>query len=368
MRCAYIIYSQFFDRNGEKARIGGIETYIYNLCNVLASIEICPIIYQFANKDFIKEYETIKVVGVKVSSANYKRNSRVLTKKIRKYFDYENDLLIFASEEYIVPFNSKNVVAIQHGISWDIPNDRNVWLNYVKNSIRALVEYQRLNKCSRVVCVDYNFLNWYRAIFKKCDYKKFHIIPNFCDASSIEKVQVQRENMKIVFARRFVKHRGAILFANVAKKILEKYPDLEICFAGEGMCENEMRQILSGCSNVTFTSFSSNESVAFHSNFDIAVVPTIGSEGTSLSLLEAMAAGCAVVSTNVGGITNILIDGYNGSIVNATEDDVYSAVDKLIKEQETRRFYAQNGQEIARKAFSKMLWENKWLNIINSLK
>lgn len=368
MKHAYIVYSQFFDRNGEEIRIGGIETYIYNLCKVLISTDICPIIYQFANKDFIKEYETIKVIGVKVTSNNYKKNSRILTKKIQEVFNYENDIMIFASEEYVVPFKSKSVVTIQHGISWDIPNDNNVWLNYVKNSIRALIEYRRLEKCSHVICVDYNFLNWYRAIFKKYDYQKFYAIPNFCDTSYIGNIRTQRENIKIVFARRFVKHRGAILFANVAKRILEKYPDVEICFAGEGTCEREMKEILSNCSNVTFTSFTADESIAFHSDFDIAVVPTVGSEGTSLSLLEAMAAGCAVVSTNVGGITNILIDGYNGSIVNATEEDVYLAVEKLIQDKEARRLFAQKGKEIAQNAFSKILWESKWLNIINSLK
>ncbi len=368
MKHAYIVYSQFFDRNGEGILIGGIETYIYNLCKVLISTDICPIIYQFANKDFIKEYETIKVVGVKVTSTNYKKNSRILTKKIQEVFDYENDIMIFASEEYVVPFKSKNVVTIQHGISWDIPNGNNVWVNYIKNSLRALIEYRRLDKCSHVICVDYNFLNWYRAVFKKYDYKKFYAIPNFCDTSYIVKDHPKKDNIKIVFARRFVKHRGAILFANVAKRILEKYSDVEICFAGEGACEREMKTILSDCSNVTFTSFTANESIAFHSGFDIAVVPTIGSEGTSLSLLEAMAAGCAVVSTNVGGITNILIDGYNGSIVNATEEDVYSAVERLINDKELRCFYAQKGQEIAKNAFSKKIWESKWLDIINSLK
>ena len=367
MKHAYIIYSQFFDQKGEQIQIGGIETYIYNLCKVLLTAHISPIIYQFADKDFIKEYKNIKVVGTKITSTNYSKNSRVLTKKIQEFFDYENDILIFASEEYVVPFKSKNVVTIQHGISWDIPNDNNVWLNYFKNSIRALIEYRRLDNCSHVVCVDYNFLNWYRAIFKKYDYKKFHAIPNFCDTSYVKKDPPQKDNIKIVYARRFVKHRGAILFANVAKRILEKYPNVEICFAGKGTCESEMKNILSKCINVTFTSFTPDESIAFHSDFDIAVIPTIGSEGTSLSLLEAMAAGCAVVSTNVGGITNILIDGYNGSIVNATEEDIYSAVERLINDKEKRSFYKLKAKETVKYSYSKEKWESHWLDIIRNI-
>lgn len=368
MRHAYILYSQFFDRNGKKIRIGGIETYIHNLCKVLISADIVPIIYQFANEDFIKEYKGIKIVGVTATSEKYRKNSLTVSKEIAKVFDFEKDIMIFASEEYVVPFKSENVISIQHGISWDIPNKKNVLINYVKNAVRAVIEYSRLQKCSRVVCVDYNFLNWYRAIFKKYDDKKFYSVPNFCNTDCLEVIPAQRDNIKIVFARRFVKHRGAILFARVAKKVLENYPNTEICFAGEGPCEKEMKEILSGSKNVTFTSFMPDESIEFHSGFDIAVVPTIGSEGTSLSLLEAMAAGCAPVSTNVGGITNILIDGYNGSIVNATEEDFYCAIGKLICDRATLNSYKKKAKETVKYSFSKEKWENRWLDIFRSLK
>ena len=367
MKHAYIVYSQFFDRNGEEIRIGGIETYVYNLCKVFISTDICPIIYQFANKDFIKEYETIKVIGVKVTSNNYKKNSRILATKIQTVFNYENDIMIFASEEYVVPFKSKSVLTIQHGISWDIPNNHNVWLNFVKNSIRALIEYKRLQKCSHVICVDYNFLNWYRAIFKKYDCQKFYTVPNFCDTSYIGNIRTPRKNIKIVFARRFVKHRGAILFANVAKQVLEKYPEVEICFAGEGSCEDEIKEILSNCSNVTFTSFSADESIVFHSGFDIAVVPTIGSEGTSLSLLEAMAAGCAVVCTNVGGMTNIILNGYNGIMISPSEEELYGALKDLIENHELRKFLSQKAVETVSSAFSKEKWEQSWLKVISNM-
>lgn len=367
MRHAYIIYSQFFDRSGEKIQIGGIETYIYNLCKVLFSENLTPIIYQFADKDFFKEYCGIKVAGVKVNSRRYKKNSKLVVKKIEENFDIEEDLLIFASEEYVVTTKAIHVIALQHGVSWDVPNDKKVLTNYVKNMTRAIIEYKRIKKCSYVICVDYNFLNWYRATFRKMDYEKFKAIPNFCETSPCPKEALKKDGVTIVFARRFVKHRGAILFANVAKRILDEYANVKICFAGDGICKKEMKAILYSFPNVTFTSFSADKSVEFHSNFDIAVVPTIGSEGTSLSLLEAMAAGCSVISTNVGGITNILIDRYNGRIVNATEEEIYLAVKELINNRELRLSYAQKGKEVAQVAFSKKIWEEKWRCFLQSI-
>ncbi|WP_420491566.1 glycosyltransferase [Neobacillus drentensis] len=53
----------------------------------------------------------------------------------------------------------------------------------------------------------------------------------------------------------------------------------------------------------------------------------LGSEGTSLSLLEAMAAKCAEIATNVGGMTNIILDNYNGLIINPDESELYLALE-----------------------------------------
>ena len=48
--------------------------------------------------------------------------------------------------------------------------------------------------------------------------------------------------------------------------------------------------------------------------FDLYVLPSI-SEGLPLGLLEAMAAGCSVAATHVGGILTAIRQGFNGSLV-----------------------------------------------------
>ena len=44
-------------------------------------------------------------------------------------------------------------------------------------------------------------------------------------------------------------------------------------------------------------------------------------------MFEAFACGLPVISTNVGGITNFIIDGENGLLINS--DDVNGLVDKI---------------------------------------
>lgn len=97
---------------------------------------------------------------------------------------------------------------------------------------------------------------------------------------------------------------------------------------------------------------------------DIAVVPTIGSEGTSLSLLEAMAAHCAVICTNVGGMTNIVIDQYNGLMIKPTEADLVYAIEDLIINVEKRNKLADRGYETVKQAFSHEVWSNRWKKVL----
>ena len=62
--------------------------------------------------------------------------------------------------------------------------------------------------------------------------------------------------------------------------------------------------------------------------FDIFALPS-RSEGTSLSLLEAMAAGKAIVATNVGGTAHILINEYNSLLV--PPDDSLRLADAILR-------------------------------------
>ena len=102
----------------------------------------------------------------------------------------------------------------------------------------------------------------------------------------------------------------------------------------------------------------------FHSEIDISIVPTIGSEGTSLSLLEAMASKTAVVCTNVGGMSNIIIDNFNGFIINPNVEELFLKVSKLIEDKELRDRLSNNAYLTVSEGFSFELWKQKWIEVI----
>ena len=283
--------------------------------------------------------------------------------------DYENDILIFATDMLVVKSKFKKVIAIQHGIAFDITKLKKTGMikniKYaLKGALRALVKHKRFSYCSDIVCVDYNFVNWYRTQVAHID-ARLHVIPNFSKIPG--KTEREENRISIIFARRLVEYRGTRIFTNAIKKIKRMHPDVSVTIAGEGPEKKWMQEQLQEFSGVTFTSYKPDESLSIHQKHDIAVVPTRGSEGTSLSLLEAMATGCAVIATNVGGMTNIILDGFNGLMISPDSDELADALLKLIENEELRKKLSCNARETVTEAFSYEKWRERWIKLIQGL-
>ncbi|HUT25496.1 MAG TPA: glycosyltransferase [Sumerlaeia bacterium] len=85
--------------------------------------------------------------------------------------------------------------------------------------------------------------------------------------------------------------------------------------------------------------------------FDLYVLSSV-TEGLSLSILEAMAAGRAVVATRVGGNPELLEDGKAGILVPAQDPEAMAdAVARLLKDPEERRTLGERARARAREVF-----------------
>lgn len=103
----------------------------------------------------------------------------------------------------------------------------------------------------------------------------------------------------------------------------------------------------------------------FNLNHHITLIPTYGSEGTSFSLLEGMACGAIPVASNVGGMTNIVVDGFNGFLVEPTSNEYFKVIENIIlMEKNQLRILSENARATLEKGFSKEIWETEWLNYI----
>lgn len=371
-----ILYYQLFDKNGENQTVGGVQTYILNLARVFHGMGIETTIYQWANLSFEKNVDGLKVKGVPVFHLPYKKRKEVLFQYATREIDAGKDILIFGADHISVPTKNPRHISIQHGVSWDLP------AKYLTN--RKIVKYELLSKiiklhsirlfkkcfenCQNTVCVDYNFLNWYRTtVTNEPDRHHTWVIPNFAAILPFDQVKnrnYENKDIRILFARRFVQIRGVRIIAEAAKQLLKKYHEISFTFAGEGPEESWLHEMFSSENRIKFIKYMPGETLRVHLEHDIAVVPSIGSEGTSLSVAEAMATGCPVVATAVGGVTNMIIDRYNGILVMPNTISLLKGIEYLIQDPILRSSIGTRAYETAKEGFSFNKWKNSWQNVL----
>ncbi|PKQ71753.1 glycosyltransferase family 4 protein [Aeromonas sobria] len=366
----FILHKKFVEN--KKIIIGGIETYIRNLCDLFNDLGWGVVVAQPDDTGFEYTVDGINVVGVPCGRSKHNYRRKLLANWALGEADYNNDIIIFAADWYSVPIDYQKVISIQHGISWDLPSkSKNIfsWL------LKAREQYSFASKFENSkykVCVDYNFLNWYRACRGDIDESSIEVIPNF--SKTHEYIDMDRHLdikdgiVRILFARRMVSIRGTRIMADACSFLLgDKKRNIEITFAGDGPDELFLKQRFAGDSRVKFIHYHPSDSSSIHQQSHIAVIPSIGSEGTSLSLIEAMAAGCAVICSNVGGMTNLVIDGFNGLLIKPDAMSLSGALVKMIEDEQFRYELAVNSLSVARKSFSLNKWRYSWKEYIEKI-
>jgi glycosyltransferase involved in cell wall biosynthesis len=91
---------------------------------------------------------------------------------------------------------------------------------------------------------------------------------------------------------------------------------------------------------------------AFNPGMDIICLTSLN-EGTPVSLIEAQASGVAIVSTDVGGVRDILLEGETGFVTPLRAVDLFTEkVVELVEDEKKREKMSQNGWNFVEAKFS----------------
>jgi glycosyltransferase involved in cell wall biosynthesis len=167
-------------------------------------------------------------------------------------------------------------------------------------------------------------------------------IPNGVDASRFLFPEGLRDKVRselgvgvksrvAVITRRLVDKNGVIHLARAAKLIHDK--DVIFIVIGDGPERQAVeKEFIANCGNraIFLGNKRHEEIVPYYSAADFSVLPSL-LEATSISGLEAMAAGLPLVGTRVGGIPELIQDGVNGYLCEpADPHDLAAKIDQLL--------------------------------------
>lgn len=147
---------------------------------------------------------------------------------------------------------------------------------------------------------------------------------------------------------RLVPIKNLHLFLDAAAIAHRKNPNLRFAIVGDGELRRELEtyaEQLQIEKAVIFTGWR-RDLAQVYADLD-AVVISSDNEGTPASLIEAMAAGCPVISTRVGGVADLIQEGYTGRLVPPRDPDALAqAILTLFQESRTTAQLAQQAQTL----------------------
>lgn len=150
-----------------------------------------------------------------------------------------------------------------------------------------------------------------------CDEKKIEIIHNGVVIPNYEKTDYTDQN--VLFLGRLGERKGAYDLLKVIPNVLKRIPNARFFFGGDGEVERckELAEKTGIADNVSFLGWIRDaEREEYLKKCSTFVLPSYH-EGMPMSVLEAMSYGLATISTNAGGIPQIISQGIDGYRIEA---------------------------------------------------
>ena len=159
----------------------------------------------------------------------------------------------------------------------------------------------------------------------KVDQKKLFILYN--GIQPLKKIKKKRIK-NIIFIGRLEKNKGFFEFLEGAYKILDEFSDWQVDIFGSS---NKGIIPISKNSKLKYHGHTSNDKVLeYLSKSSISVIPALWNEPFGRTLIESINAGCAVISSQKGGLLEISKYFVLIKLINPSKISIYNAIKKLI--------------------------------------
>jgi len=180
---------------------------------------------------------------------------------------------------------------------------------------------------------------------------EYRIIPNGVDvdfyASARPFPEFRDGKVNILFVGRVEPRKGAMYLLRAYAKIKATCPETRLIIVGRGPDLGKLRRFVHSqrLSDVLFAGRVDDvDKARFYKTADIYVAPSTGQESFGIVLLEAMAAGCAVIASDIHGYKRVVQRNVSGLLVEPRDVDALAdAVARLAGDPALRRSLGEAG-------------------------
>ena len=329
--------------------VGGIERVVYEQCKRLIQKQFEPMVVTHRNyteKNYVVDginvqcYDSMNIgfrLGIPYAIPQI-TSLKTFLKTVKS-----NDLIHVHGHPYlssliaakIAKRYGKPLVLTQHNTFIEY---NNFWDTVEKLNDLAIGK-QVLKKVDKIIVVSNATRNYVLSL--GAEPEKIRVLHNGVDVNRFRPLAGVKEEMRkklgiskdasvVLTVRRLVYKNGIDTLIESAKIAVEKNPRVFFLVVGKGPDFGKVKEKIEQLEiqeNFRLTGFISDEALPFYYNVaDFFVLPSKSGEGLPLVALEAMACGVPVIATNVGGISEVMEEGYGKLVPLNSPDSLAEAI------------------------------------------
>ncbi len=269
-------------------------------------------------------------------------------------FDKPDSILIFTANTpsifekgfmvIIGSFFSKNIIIAPRGGPLDLEIKNNKW---VKKFVKLVFE-----RSNYVICQGQYWKSFFSRLLDESSIEKFIIIPNWIDKKNYDLSKCYLKNdgiIRILYMGWIQEDKGVHDIFSAIENLSIKKKQLEFIFLGDGPSRKNLINYAKLSKMPFLFSFPGwvhgQEKLAYLANADIFILAS-HSEGLPNSLMEAMLCGVASIATDVGSVSDLIINGETGILIEKKKiKQLTQGIQELILNENLRKAYSVEGRK-----------------------
>jgi len=206
----------------------------------------------------------------------------------------------------------------------------------LKEAIKVFDSYHTVNK---------SIYAWLRRMTDK----KIFYVPNGVDTKTFQLCRdpSSSQHFNVIFTGRLVEDKGADTLIDIIKYVNDKLElkNIRFIIAGSGPYEQEIRALAQNYKNVVYLGYVDRQALPkVYMEANLFLLPS-RTEGFPLSLLEAQSCGLPAVGSKIPGISDVIIEGVTGRLVELGDVESFAEAIKdyyLLWSQDPTQYYEMN--------------------------
>ncbi|MBM6859907.1 glycosyltransferase family 4 protein, partial [Clostridium saudiense] len=187
---------------------------------------------------------------------------------------------------------------------------------------------------------------------------------------------IKKDDFVIIFTGRLIEQKGILQLLRAVKKI-QSVENIKVLIVGSSWYSSDSiteyvarlhDESKSIKDKIIFTGYIDyNKLNKLYDVADIAVLPSMWEEPLGMVILEAMSMQLPVISTNSGGIVEVITDKENGFLFDRDsklEDNIAITIQKLYKYKSLCNLIGNNARDLIENKFNTKIYYNNFIKIL----